>query len=175
MKKVLKLMDDLNKRLLSEAVELGLCSKWQKEWKSEEWSRQELIDKMYEGLDFCIAHHWPSNAFIKQYFPKPLLRNNNVFVDDKYSALNPVHCLILGGSRITCRYNGVWIGNVHVRDTAEAIVTARNRSFCIIHLYDNAHVSVKQMDTATVVVIKHSNNAVITADGDVKIKEENLS
>ncbi len=162
---------ELSKTLRESARSNGLCDQWYNEWK-DSCSPKELADKMFKGLDFVLKLHWPSNDFIKEHFSLDFRREVNVFVDDKYSVANPEQSLILGNSEITARFNGASHGNLHVRDNSSLKLTAKNRSFVIIHLYDNAIVTVEQFDKAQVVVIKHSYDVTVKADESIIIKEE---
>lgn len=164
-------MDELNTTLRSQAIKQGLCDKWQDDWK-EDWTKEHLIDMMYKGLDFCLLRHWPSNDFIKNNFDIGLLREKSVFVDDKRSAMNPMKSLILGNSEIKMRYNSDYIGDVYVRDNSSVILTAKGRSFVMVHLFDNASVTAGQFDKATIVLIKHSPTVAIYANDNIKVKEE---
>ncbi len=162
---------ELSKTLRESARSNGLCDKWYNEWK-DSCSPKDLADKMFNGLDFVLKLHWPSNDFIKEHFSLDFRREVNVFVDDKYSVANPEQSLILGNSEITARFNGASHGNIHVRDNSSLNLTAKNRSFVIIHLYDNAIVTVEQFDKASVIVIKHSHDVTVKASESIKIKEE---
>lgn len=164
-------MNDLNKEIRGQAVVLGLCSNWQDMWRND-WSKEKMVERMYKGLDFCLKHHWPSNDFILKNFDTDFLRKHNVFVNDKYSVCNPKESLILGSSDITFRYNAWGNGSVHVRDNSSLKLFAKNRSFVLVHLYENAYVEAKQSDKATIVLIKHSENVKIVADKDIKIRED---
>lgn len=164
-------MNDLNKELRSQAISLGLCNEWQKMWEND-WSKEKMIERMYKGLDFCLEHHWPSNEFITNNFDTDFLRQNNIFVNDKYSVINPKQSLILGNSDVTFRYNAWGNGSVHVRDNSSLKIFAKNRSFVLVHLYDNAYIEAKQSDKAKIVLIKHSDKVTIIAEKDIKIRED---
>lgn len=164
-------MNDLNKELRKQAIALGLCKEWQKAW-SKDWSNEEMVEKMYKGLDFCLKHHYPSNDFIINHFDKGFLRKSNIFVNDRYSVINPKQSLVLGNSEITFRYNAWGNGSIHVRDNSTAKIYARNKSFVIVHLYENAYVTAEQTDKATIVLIKHSTNVTVLAERNIKIREE---
>ncbi len=164
-------MNELNKELRDQAILLGLCVDWQKLW-GKDWSKEKMIERMFQGLDFCILNHYPSNDFILKHFEKDLLRKNNVFVNDKYSVVNPKESLILGKSDITARYNAGSYGNLHVRDNSSVKLTARNRCFVIVHLYENAAITAEQFDKATIVLVKHSPKVHITAEDNIKVREE---
>lgn len=164
-------MDDLNSTLRKRAVDLGLCMQWQKSW-NENWDKQKMIDKFFEGLDFCLMHRYPSYDFIKENFDKELLRNNNVLLDDKYSLLNPKEAVLFGNSESTIRYNARNHGSIYIRDNSTAKILASGNSFVIVHLLENAQIKVEKTGDSRVVVIKHSEDVIIIAEKDVEIKEE---
>jgi len=164
-------MNELNKDLRNQAIHLGLCNEWQKLWQKG-WSKEKMVEMMFRGLDFCLKFHFPANEYILKHFDKDFLRNAGIFVNDKYSVLNPKQILILGTSDITIRYNTWNHGNIHIRDNSSLKLTARNRSFVIVHLYENASLTAEQFDKAQIVVIKHSIKANVIADKNVKVREE---
>lgn len=162
----------LNKILKKEAIDHGLCAKWQRDWK-EGCDRNGLIAKYKEGIDFCIANEYPANDFIKKNFTREMLRENNVLVDDEYSMLNARVCVLQGASKSNLRYNGWNAGTLYVRHTSKAIITARQMSFVIVHLFNDAKVECQTYDKASIVVLVHSKTAKVTnCIGNVKIKDE---
>lgn len=164
-------MNELNKELKNQAIALGLCEQWKEAWKKG-WSKERMIERMFTGLDFCLKHHWPSNDFIIRHFDVDFLRQNNVFVNDKYSVCNPKQSLVLGSSEITFRYNAWHNDSIHIRDNSSVKIYARNKSFVIVHLYEKAYIEAEQTDKATIVLIKHSPDVNIVADKNIKVKEE---
>jgi len=164
-------MNELNKDLRNQAIALGLCQEWQNSW-SKDWSKEKMVERFYKGLDFCLKHHYPSNDYILKHFDLEFRRQSNVFVNDRYSVCNPKQSLVLGDSDITFRYNAWGNGSIHVRDNSSAKIYARNKSFVIVHLYENACVTAEQTDKATIVLIKHSHNVTINADAKIKVREE---
>lgn len=162
---------ELSKTLRESARQKGLCDEWYNDWE-DDTNAETLVEKMYKGLDFVLKHHWPSNDFIKENFNLGFLRNNKVFVDDKYSVMDPEQSLILGKSEITIRYNAAHHGIIHVRDNSSVKLTAKNRCFVIVHLYDKAHIDASQFDSARIVLIKHSDDVTFIAGKNVTIKEE---
>ncbi len=164
-------MDQLNRELRDQAIALGLCGDWQDLW-NRNWSKEKMIERMFRGLDFCLKHHYPSNDFIIKHFDRVLLRKNFVFVNDKFSTMNPKESLILGTSDITMRYNCWNHGYIHIRDNSSVKLVAKNRSFVIAHLYENASIEAEQYDKAKIVLVKHSDKVTITAEDNIKIREE---
>lgn len=131
-----------------------------------------MAEQMFKAIDFCLQHHWPSNEFISKNFDKEFRRKKNVFVDDKYSIVNPEHALALGESEIKVRYNAWGCGRIYVRDHSRVEVSATGWSFVIVHLFENAYIEAKQEENARIVLVKHSADVTIVADKDIKICEE---
>jgi len=161
----------INKELRDTAIEKGLCDEWQKKWEKD-ISEDMLVKMMFKGLDFCLANRYPSNEYIIKNFDLDFRRRNNVFVNDKYSALNPKEALILGKSNITVRYNANHSGSIHVRDNSSVRLTAKNNSFVIVHLYDNAKIDPEIIGSPRIVLIKHSDKVTINEKQGIVIKEE---
>lgn len=162
---------ELSRTLRESARSNGLCDPWYDEWQDDS-SAETLAEKMYKGLDFCLKHHWPSNDFIKENFGLDFRREVNVYVDDKHSVINPKQSLILGKSDITIRFNSNGHGEIHVRDNSRVKLTAKTRSFVIVHLYENAYIYAEQTELAKVVLVKHSKDVTVVTEGNVTIKEE---
>lgn len=162
----------LNKTLRQQAIDNGLCEGWQRMWRCK-WDRDELIQKFKEGIDFCIKNKYPSNEFIKENFTRDILRKHSILVDDHYSLLNQRMCVLQGGSTSNIRYNGWNPGTVYIRGNSYASITARQMSFVIVHLFDNAVVDCRAEDKASIVVLRHGENTKAnTCIGNVKVKDE---
>lgn len=86
--------------------------------------------------------------------------------------MNPEQALLVGCSESNIRFNGNNSGTLWITDKATANITAKGRSFVIVHLLEQAQVEIKQEDGAKVAVILHSNQAVVTSDDDITIKYE---
>lgn len=163
---------NLNKTLKDEAISYGLCAGWQRMWRNG-WDRTELIRKFKEGIDFCIQHNYPNNGFIKKNFTADMLRDNGILVDDIRSFVNVSMCVFQGKSEAIARYNAWNAGTIYVRHNSFAVVTAKNMSLVIVHLFDNARVECSTTDKASIVVLRHGENTkVMKFDGNVKIKDE---
>ena len=162
----------LNTLLLNEALSLRICDKVLGQWDTDK-SDDELVAMGYKNIDFLLKHHWPSNQTLKNIWPADFLRSNGVFVDDRWSANNLESSLILGDSKVTMRYNGWNIGRVYVRDDANVSITAKNKSTVFVHAFENACIGIEQHDDARIVVIRHSENAVVSQHiGMATIKDE---
>ena len=157
--------------LRNKARKFGLCDEWFNEW-NETSSKQELIDKYIKGIDFALQHHYPSNQYIRDNFELELLRKNNILVDDERSLLNPRVAVILGNTKAKIRVNDLSRSVIYIRDNSVVDIIAKNNSFIIVHLFDNASTIIKTEDTPNILVLKHSKNIKVAAPKSVNIKEE---
>lgn len=162
----------LNKTLKDEAISLGLCAQWTKAWR-EGWDRNRLISKYKEGIDFCMKHDFPTCQLIKENFSRDMLRDECVLVDDTWSMLNPKIAVLQGKSFSTIRYNGWNAGTVYVRHTSHARIEAKNMTFVIVHLLNEAKVDCVATDKAKIVVLRHDENTALSSGtGNVVVKDE---
>lgn len=161
---------ELNDTLREEGRFLGMCD----EFYNEKWdfSLEQLVERMFKGIDFCLQHHWPSNEFIKKNFKRDFLREQGIFVDDEYSICNVQESLVLGGSKVRYRYSGKYYGNIRVRDLSLVEVTARGDGLVIVHLFERACAKVERSEKAKVAIIKHSPKVLVSASEGVRIVEE---
>lgn len=164
-------MNKLNDELRTQAVNLGLCRQWQNDWK-EDWSKKELVEKYFEGIDFCIMHGYPSRDFIKRYFDRDMLRRSGVYVDDRYSNMNQRNVAGMGSSQLTLRYSGLKSGRMWIMDDTCLHLITHNFAFVLVHVFDRAQVKVENHDKSRVAIIVHSEQARLEYGPGVAIKEE---
>jgi len=160
---------ELNKVLKGRAIELGLCEKWQSEWDKEE-TKQELIEKYLKGIDFCISHDYPKLEFIKAYFPKNLLFQNGIFVDDKVDAINIKTAVLLGESSGKVRYEGLRAGSVYVRHSSVLRIEAVEGARVFVEIYDDCIVTVTADEHSKVFIYQHGGH--VKSDGNVIIRDK---
>lgn len=146
-------MDRLNTKLRNQAVDLGLCAKWQEDWESDK-SQQELIDMWKKGIDFSILHDYPSNDFIKANFDRTLLNKNLVFVDEHIDLKNaPSGIYVINGECSgTLWFNSWAAATVYVRHGSKITVIADDFAKVFVRLYDEADAEVVELDDAVVKV-----------------------
>lgn len=160
---------ELNKTLRDRARELGLCDLWYKEWDKKS-TKQELIDKYLNGIDFCIAHDYPTLPFIKEYFPKNLLLQNGIFLDDKVDAYNLLRAVLLGYSTGEIRIDGLRSCDIYVRHQSELIVTATGGARVFVEMYEDSKVTAAADADSKVFIYLHGGEA--TGDANVKIRDK---
>lgn len=166
-------LTEINKTLFSQAKALKMCDAVHREWYGKSLDASALADLYFQNTDFCIDYHWPSPSVLKDLFDIDTLRSNGFVVDDKWSLLNPSRATIVGVSYSKIRFNGFGAGTIYVCDESAVEVTAKGRSFVVVHVYDDAIATVICDTTARAVVINHSKFSKITTKGQTTIKECN--
>jgi hypothetical protein len=161
-----KLSSDLKKQ----AISLGLCEQWQNTWGNP--NEQELINKFLHGINFCLAHNYPSNEFIKKNFDEEVLHRNNIYVDCDIQRRNPRQIVVVQGkSTGLIMYDGYNTADVYVRHDSDIVVDCTRMSKIFISVYDNAKVKVIQKDGATVYVYTHGDKCQVEVEGEVMIRK----
>ena len=159
----------LSEDLKAQAIKHGLCEQWTNSWGNP--NEQELINKFLHGIDFCIAHDYPSNEFIKKSFNKEDLHRNNIYIDEDVQRRNPRQIVVLQGKCTgQLLFDGYTCSDVYVRHNSEVTIDCSRLSKIFISVYDNAKVNVTQRDGAAVYVYLHGENCSIESDGEVMIR-----
>lgn len=172
---------ELSIKLREDARRIGLCDEWYGQW-ADDTQKDELVKKFMRGLDFCIKHRWPSQAFIKKQFSQEFLRDNGILVDDTRSY--PVrdeqrrliyhrNYVLLGDSHITVRYvRRQHMCNIWICDKSSAKVYCKYGAYMLLHLFDDTTAEIHTDLTSKVVAIRHSPKVTIKKDGCVTVKDE---
>lgn len=173
--------NELSIKLREDARRLGLCDEWYGKWK-DNTDTDELVAKFKRGLDFCLKHRWPSQAFITQHFSQEFLRDNGILINDTRSY--PVRdenrrliyhreYVLIGKSDITVRYSfRPHMCNIWACDDSHVRVFAKYGAFMMIHLLDNASADINTDLVSKVTVIRHSPNIKIKKEGIVNVRDE---
>ena len=70
----------------------------------ESKSIEELIKCYYDRIDFCMAHNFPSNEYIKRFGNDA--ERMGIYVDKKWRLKNPNTGVLLGRCDIEAEYSG---------------------------------------------------------------------
>lgn len=150
---------DLNKTLRDRARELGLCDQWYKEWDKKS-TKQELIDKYLNGIDFCIAHDYPSLPFIREYFSTALLLKNHIYLDDEMDEQNVKKVVLLGKTKGNIVVDGLNSSDIYVRHQSELNVIATGGARVFIEMYEDSKVTAIADEESKVFIYLHGGVAV---------------
>lgn len=144
-------MDNLSETLKQQAISLGLCKQWSREW-ADNSGQQELIDKYVRGIDFCIEHQYPSNDFIKANFDRGLLHENLIYVDEHLDLDNaPSGIYILNGECTgTIRFHSWAAATIFVRHESRVNIEAGDFARLTIRIYDDAEVETSSRESSAV-------------------------
>lgn len=141
---------ELNKELAHAAKKKGICEDWFKDLLNTE-DKGKLIEMYLKGIDFCLSNEYPSLSFIRENFVGAM-EPYGVFLDEEIKAENSRHVVVLGNCSGTADYSGFEVGQVFAKHNAKLTVTAKDSSFVMIDVFDNAEVEVIASDNAKICV-----------------------
>ncbi|EJW95600.1 hypothetical protein EVA_16282 [gut metagenome] len=162
---------ELNRRLKDRAVALGLCRQWTGEWESNE-TKDHLIKKYKKGIDFCIKHDYPNNEFIKANFPKKLLHDNLVFVDEHIDMIGKSGVYVINGScEGSLMFSGYSAATVYVRHDTNISITAKDFAKVFVSVFDDAELNVKAFEGSKIYVYGKSDRCKIAGAGNWLLRQ----
>lgn len=162
----------LSDRMKNEAVSLGLCAEWTAEWRDGS-TKDEMAEKYVRGIDFCIAHNWPSCDVIKREFGD-VMHSHGVYVDESVRLRNPGTVILNGHCDATITCDGYSVTNVYVRHKSKLSIVCRGFANVRVNVLDDACVTVDSEPPAKAFVyhysgdVKASGNAVVRDRHDFK-------
>lgn len=157
----------LSDRMKNEAVSLGLCAEWTAEWKDGS-SKDEMAEKYVTGIDFCIAHNWPSCDFIKKNFGD-VMHRHGVYVDETVRLHNPKTVILNGRCDATITCDGYAVTNVYVRHDSKLSIICKQMANVRINVLDSSDVRVVCDKFAKVFVYKYSGMTLV--NGNVVVRD----
>lgn len=144
-------MDSLNSVLKQQAIELGLCEQWTREW-DHSFDDREFCSRFKKGQDFCIKHEFPSLELIRQNFDKGTISQFGVFVDEIPSlsegGLPNGTYVCLGECEGVLKFGRWSAALVYLRHDSQVTILADEFSRITVRLYDNASVIADCSETA---------------------------
>ena len=158
----------LSARLKEEAISLGLCTQWQREW-NEHSSDSELLEKYIRGIDFCIAHDWPSPKFIRKHFDKAFLHQWGLFVDETVALSRRSTLVFLGSCSGCLAVDGIELKNVYIRHRGNVSIEAKGHARVYVSIYDDVKLSCVCDDGAKIFVYQYGGS--VEASGNVVVRE----
>lgn len=165
-------METLSDRMKREARALGLCDQWYSEWKDNS-SKDEMIDKFINGIDFCIEHDWPNVNEMKELF-QDRMHDHGIYADEQVSLHNCTLSILNGGCRCEARYDGFGSGEIYVRHNSTLDIDVSGLSRVVIDVYDSAFVNVKCDGASKVYVYLYGGNASVSGNVIVRNRKDFL-
>lgn len=162
---------EISEEMKAQATRLGLCEKWQEEWEAGT-SRDELVEKFVRGLDFCIAHDFPSAEVMKRDFGE-VIHRHGVWVDERVSVRSVGTVVLNGSCEAEIEYDGFDCARVWVRHRSRARITVGGLARVRVMALDECEVHVDNRSTHSVTVFRYGGN--VTAEGSVSVRERSGS
>lgn len=161
----------LSDRMKQEAVALGLCARWTADWR-EGTTKDEMVRKFVDGLDFCIKHDWPAPEVIKREFGD-VIHKHGVYVDEAVRLTNPGQVVLNGSCDATADNEGYSVANIYVRHKSRLKINVSGNAYVHISVYDRGSVEVACGGRGKCFVYRYGGD--VSAKGNVKIRERRFS
>lgn len=156
-----------SKQLYDQAIKLGLCDKWQGDWKGK--SVESLCTMYKRGIQFCIDNDYPSVEFMVAKF-RGKTEKYGLYISERFSIRAEQDVYIINGNCTgKIENNGFGVTKVYVRHNSVLKLTASGNSMTYIDMYDNTELNLTILDEAKVTINKYGG--IIHGDTDkAKIK-----
>lgn len=151
---------NLSDRMKSEAVSLGLCAQWTAEWEDKS-SKDAMVEKFVDGIDFCIKHDWPSCGIMKKYFGD-VIHGHGVYVDESVHMRNPKMVVLNGVCDASISFDGFAVGTVYVRHKSKLRISVGGFAKVRVCLYDDGDVSSLMSGNGRCVVFKYGERSCVS-------------
>ena len=159
---------NLSDKMKNEAVSLGLCAQWTAEWKDNS-SKDEMVQKFVDGIDFCIGRNWPSTKNMKKYFGD-VIHDHGVYVDENVGLKNPGMTILNGECVANIGFDWMSTGEIYVRHNSSLYLDVRDMAKVFINLLDDSELHVRCDDSAKCFVYQYGGK-VVKSSGNVIIKD----
>lgn len=159
---------NLSDKMKNEAVSLGLCAQWTADWQDNS-SKDEMVEKFVNGIDFCIARNWPSTKDMKKYFGD-VMRNHGVYVDENVNLVNPKIVILNGECVANVSYEWMDSGEIYVRHNSSLYLKVCGISRVFVNIHDDAELHVECEEGAKVFVYQYGGK-ILKAEGSVNVRD----
>lgn len=161
-------VERINETLFESAKSLGMCRDGVNEWPQCK-GLEQLCEHYFEGIEFIINHPgWPSDEWLVDTIGKKNLEANGIFINASVNINIPGHAVFNGtcDGKVLC--DGFSAPELYIRGNSSIELTASDGAIVHVSTYDNAKLTVKCGQFATVYVYKYGGT-VKNTEGDGKI------
>lgn len=141
------------KELAKAAQDKGICTDWLIDL-NETNDIEKLLSMYIQGIDFCLANNYPDNEYIRANF-KGKMEHRGIYLDDDFRAENCRVVVALGQCSGNIELSSYQVSELFVKHESELMVVARENSFVMIDIFDNAKLTVLACDNAKVCVNRY--------------------
>ena len=162
---------DLTKELAKEAKRKDACKQGYDQLITIAPSDKIAMVQLYlRNIDFCLGNDYPSNEFIKANF-NGVAQDMGVFVDERINVENAPKCVCLGATNGTITVLGFSVCEIFAKHDAKINIKAKDNSFVMVDLFDNAVINIHAFDRAKVCVNRYGGVVnTIHSDEESRVK-----
>lgn len=140
--------------LVKQAKKLKGCREGVKQLKNSK-TIQELINCLYDNIDYCIAKRFPSKEELLR-IDANIRRASGVFVDDHVTIDNPKR-LFLIDSKVDVRFNSYNVCRAYVTGNSELNINSSGRAITMIDALGDSKVKAIVNEPSQVSVYLYGN------------------
>lgn len=159
---------NLSDKMKEEAVSLGLCAQWTADW-DHECSKDEMVLKFVNGIDFCIARNWPSVEEMKAFFGD-VMNKHDVYVDEKVIRKAPETMILNGECEANVETEWMNTSEIYVRHTSMLHLKVRGLSRAFVNLHDAGELYV-ECDEGSKCFVYQYGGEIVKKTGSVVIRD----
>lgn len=152
---------DISKDLRQQALQIGMCEKYQKQWKDA--SLEDLIGYYISEAEYVIENKYPSKDYIKNNFPLELINKHGVYIDQNMTPQKIEKNIIICND---CE------GEIHVggHDVLRCYLSLNSNIMFIVDgdarlfvdAYDNSNATILQEGNSKATVYNYGNGIIET-------------
>lgn len=163
-------MENTNQYILAKAKEAGICKDW-----ADKLATTTDIDallKMYiDGIDFCLAKDFPSNADLAIIVGTAKLTKHGIYIDECASLVNPRTLVLLGACEADISVGNFMVSQIFVKHKSSGTFRISGNAFIVIDCFDQTELNVQASGDSKVLVNVYGKATVAqTAIEEARIK-----
>lgn len=124
---------NISEQLRQLAIENGVCDKFLNGWSGNE-SMDELIDKYWKGMDFCIDKNFPPVEFIRSNM-KGSIEKYGIFIDGSFNVTDMKSIALYEGADGTSSYQSFSTGDIYMFNGSRLNLIVGEHAFVYISMW----------------------------------------
>lgn len=134
---------DLQRLLLLQGREAGMCEEFRDELREGEKTTAELCAMYHRGLDFCIEHNYPSMDIVLDYFDQDEIMRYGIYSRSGVSE-GQSNVVALGNSCVDVYVPANGVCDLTLQHGSSAVLHLGEQSMCYVSMHGTSSVEVAE-------------------------------
>lgn len=163
-------MSNLSDKLLTKAVDAGLCAEHTTAWNSD-WSHSDLVNYYKTNPNWCLERHFPSLDILQECFNDSLTKSMGVYVNSFVTLRATDLCYVFNNCKVGVITSAVT--RLYFGLNTEAHIIVEDGGNLVIDCYDNGKIDVELRGSARLTVYKYGDYEIkVTGSKNYKIRDK---